>query len=240
MNHASGMKRSITAAGRGQQRTTVGKASRPASLVRADEATSASQLTTAESEQWISPIYCGKVTVSLTMAESTACSVLWLVGSRWSPHPRALARQADSPFRQSSSADRAQQRLYSTCVIQRYSNRKTCLSKRKMVSTLTSCDVDHVLKWTRLSVRISAMGSKVMRIYCTRRTESLGTRLLAHHIRAFPYLKPVMGIFMTDAHVSHFKQVLNRDIVFVYNLADMNRQHTTLIRGYPFRSNVMA
>ena len=48
LNHASGMKRSITAAGRGQQRTTVGKASRPASLVRAD---GASQLTTAQSEQ---------------------------------------------------------------------------------------------------------------------------------------------------------------------------------------------
>ena len=40
-----------------------------------------------------------------------------------------------------------------------------------MVSTLTSCDVDHVLKWTRLSVRISAVGSKVMRIYCARRTD---------------------------------------------------------------------
>ena len=44
LNHASGMKRSITAAGRGQQRTTVGKASRPASLVRADGANNASQL----------------------------------------------------------------------------------------------------------------------------------------------------------------------------------------------------
>ena len=55
--------------------------------------------------------------------------------------------------------------FHSTCVIQRYSNGKTCLPKRKMVSTLTSCDVDHVLKWTRLSVRISAVGSKVMRKY---------------------------------------------------------------------------
>ena len=36
-----------------------------------------------------------------------------------------------------------------TCVIERYSNGKTCLPKRKMVSILTSCDVDHVLKWTR-------------------------------------------------------------------------------------------
>ena len=61
--------------------------------------------------------------------------------------------------------------FHSTCVIQRYSN---CLPKRKMVSTLTSCDVDHVLIWTRLSVRISAVGSKVMRKYCARRT---GTRL---------------------------------------------------------------
>ena len=43
-----------------------------------------------------------------------------------------------------------------------------------MVSTLTSCDVDHVLKWTRLSVRISAVGSKVMRKYIA---GELGTRL---------------------------------------------------------------
>ena len=55
--------------------------------------------------------------------------------------------------------------FHSTCVIQRYSNGKTCLPKRKMVSTLTSCDVNHVLKWTRLSVHISAVGSKVMRKY---------------------------------------------------------------------------
>ena len=32
------------------------------------------------------------------------------------------------------------------------------------VSTLTSCDVDHVPKSTRLSLRFSALGSKVMRI----------------------------------------------------------------------------
>ena len=60
-------------------------------------------------------------------AKSTARSVPWLVGSRWSPHPRALARQADSPYL--TSADRAQ-RLYCVsfhCVIQRYSNGKTCL-----------------------------------------------------------------------------------------------------------------
>ena len=38
--------------------------------------------------------------------------------------------------------------FHATCVIQRYSNGKTCLPKRKMVSTLTSCYVDHVLKWT--------------------------------------------------------------------------------------------
>ena len=60
--------------------------------------------------------------------------------------------------------------------------RKSRLPERKMVSTLTSCDVNHVPKSTRLSLRFSALGSKVMRIIIARRRESLGyTRLSRVH-----------------------------------------------------------
>ena len=75
--------------------------------------------------------------------------------------------------------------FHSTCVIQRYSNGKTCLPKRKMVSTLTSCDVDHVLKWTRLSVRISAVGSKVMRKYIAGEGRRAWGRGYLLHMRIF-------------------------------------------------------
>ena len=50
---------------------------------------------------------------------------------------------------------------------------KSCIPECKMVSTLTSCDIDHVPKSTRLSLRFSTMGSD----YYTRRRESLGMRL---------------------------------------------------------------
>ena len=83
--------------------------------------------------------------------------------------------------------------FHSTCVIQRYSNGKTCLPKRKMVSALTSCDVDHVLKWTRLSVSISAVGSKVMRKYYIA-GGGLGTRLQVGHDQAKTLTGDVTGI----------------------------------------------
>ena len=60
-------------------------------------------------------------------------------------------------------------------VLQHRANGKLCLSERKIVFTLTSCDVDHVPKSVRLSLhRFSAMGQRSEYNYCVRRRESPG------------------------------------------------------------------